>query len=41
MIGNLTVCLRKVIIPVEGDHSVAFIDKENKDVGVVAEGAES
>ena len=41
MIGKLTVRLRKVIIPVEDDRSVALIGRENKDVGVFAEGAEN
>ena len=40
-IGKLTVRLRKVIILVEDNSSVALISKENKDVGVVVEGAES
>ena len=40
-IGKLTVRLGKVIILVEDDSSVALIGRENKDVGVVAEGAES
>ena len=40
-IGKLAVCLRKVIILVEDDYSVALIGRENKDVWVLAEGAES
>ena len=40
-IGKLMVRLRKVIILVEDDHSVALIGRENKDVRVVAEGAGS
>ena len=40
-IGKLTVRLGKVIILVEDDSSVALIGRENKNVGVVAEGAES
>ena len=38
--GKLTVHLHKIIILVE-DRSVALIGRENKDVGVVAEGARS
>ena len=38
-IGKLMVRLRKVIILVEDDSSIALISRENKDVGVVAEGA--
>ena len=34
----MTVRLRKVIILVEDDHSVALSSRENKDVGVVADG---
>ena len=40
-IRKLRVGLCKVIILVEDDRSVALIGRENKDVGVVAEGAES
>ena len=40
-IGKLTVRLGKVIILVEDNSSVALIGRENKDVGVVGEGAES
>ena len=34
-IGQVTVRLRKVIIPVEDDSSAALIGKKNKDVGLV------
>ena len=34
-IGQVTVRLRKVTIPVEDDNSVVLIGKENKDVGMV------
>ena len=40
-IGKLTVRLGKVIILVEDDSGVALVGRENKDVGVVTEGAES
>ena len=40
-IGKLMVHLRKVIVLVEDDRSVALVGRENKDVGVVVEGAES
>ena len=40
-IGKSTVHIGKVIILVEDDNSVSLIGRENKDVGVVAEGVES
>ena len=40
-IGKSTVRIGKVIILVEDDNSVSLIGRENKDVGVVAEGVES
>ena len=41
LIRKLTVRLCKIIILVEEDCSVALIGRENKDVGVVAEGVKS
>ena len=41
MIRKQTVRLRKVIIPVEDDRSIALIGRENKDVRVVADGVKS
>ena len=41
LIRKLTVRLCKIIILVEEDRSVALIGRENKDVGVVAEGVKS
>ena len=39
MVQKADYCLRKVVILVEDDRSVALIGRENKDVGAAAEGA--